>query len=896
MEALFWLFLLVLFLGVPALLIFLPFYFWNKTSARLRGLESRIDWLEGQLAEEPVVAEEPAEEPVAPEPEAPEPVEEPTRPAPEPVEEPARPAPEPAETTPAAPEADLVGRVKGWLLGGNTVARVGVVVLFFGVAYFLDYAIELGWIPLELRLTAAAVGGVALAVLGWRLRRRRRGFALTLQGGGAGIFYLAVYTAVGVYDLHRLLPPVAGLVLLVATVMVVSAFAVLQDARALAVLASVGGFLAPELISLGEDPVLFFSYYLVLDAGILAIALHKAWRELNLLGFLFTFVVGAGWGSRYYDAEYFAVTEPFLVLFFLLYLAVPVLFALRQPPKLRGFVDGSLVFGVPLVAFGLQSALVRGSEHGLAVSAAVVAAVYAALAREVRRRWPAEMTMLAEAFMALAVAFGTVAIPLAVDGRWTGTAWALEGAALVWVGVRQERPLARFFGLLVQLGAGVAFLLSADVATGDLPVLNSFYLGALMVSVAGFFSAHHLRRHGEAARTPAAGSSPWVLGWGVLWWAGAGLLEIVRHVGHPDGWAALLAFAAGSAAVAAGLRILLDWPHLDTPIALLLPVTLLTAAGSYVDPGVDHPAAAWGWLGWGLAWVVQYALLHRFDGEWRRKLVRSWHLWGFWTLLFLVTWQASWILHRAVPGAASSWGHAVWGLLPAAVVAGLPRLRGVLRWPLERYGELYLGTGVAAVLAFAGAWTVAAAFRLGDPAPLPYLPVLNPVELAQAAVLAAALLWARRHPAERHPDRPPLEDPARRRSLAWWAAAFLAVNGAIARAVHFWTGVGFGAAALWVSPVYQTAVSITWTLLALAAMVVATHRRHRGSWIAGATLLGAVVVKLFLVDLAGIGTVARIVSFVVVGLLTLAIGYLSPLPPRAGGAGAAEEAEEAEEG
>jgi uncharacterized membrane protein len=160
---------------------------------------------------------------------------------------------------------------------------------------------------------------------------------------------------------------------------------------------------------------------------------------------------------------------------------------------------------------------------------------------------------------------------------------------------------------------------------------------------------------------------------------------------------------------------------------------------------------------------------------------------------------------------------------------------------------------------------------------------LNSIELVQVAVLVAALLWARRHSAVRYQDCQPLADPARFCPLGWAAAAFVALNGAVARAVHFWAGVDFEAPALWGSPFYQTTVSITWTLLALAVMVVATHRRHRGSWIAGATLLGAVVVKLFLVDLAGIGTVARIVSFVVVGLLTLAIGYLSPLPPRVGG-------------
>ena len=46
--------------------------------------------------------------------------------------------------------------------------------------------------------------------------------------------------------------------------------------------------------------------------------------------------------------------------------------------------------------------------------------------------------------------------------------------------------------------------------------------------------------------------------------------------------------------------------------------------------------------------------------------------------------------------------------------------------------------------------------------------------------------------------------------------------------------------------------------------------------------MGVVVVKLFLVDLGNTGTLERIVSFLGVGLLLLVVGYVAPVPPRAG--------------
>ena len=60
----------------------------------------------------------------------------------------------------------------------------------------------------------------------------------------------------------------------------------------------------------------------------------------------------------------------------------------------------------------------------------------------------------------------------------------------------------------------------------------------------------------------------------------------------------------------------------------------------------------------------------------------------------------------------------------------------------------------------------------------------------------------------------------------------------------------------------------------------AVRIQSRRVWFTGAGLVGIVVFKLFTVDLADIGTVARIISFIGVGVLLLVVGYFSPLPPQ----------------
>ena len=121
------------------------------------------------------------------------------------------------------------------------------------------------------------------------------------------------------------------------------------------------------------------------------------------------------------------------------------------------------------------------------------------------------------------------------------------------------------------------------------------------------------------------------------------------------------------------------------------------------------------------------------------------------------------------------------------------------------------------------------------------------------------------------------------RSMFYVAIAvvlFVWSNGVLVRSLHHWGGVGFSARDIWGSVLVQSAFSIFWALLGLAAMVSATRLRKRTLWLLGAGLLAVVVVKLFLIDLANTGTLARVVSFIAVGMLLLLVGYVSPAPPR----------------
>ncbi|MDP5240577.1 DUF2339 domain-containing protein [Uliginosibacterium sp. 31-16] len=422
----------------------------------------------------------------------------------------ARPSPARRPPQPRVPaEPSLIERgfnaAKDWLFGGNTIVRVGMLLVFLGLAFLLRYASERVVIPLELRYLGVAATSLVALALGWKLRFKRQAYALLMQGGAVAVMYLTVFAALKLHD-QPLLSTEVGFALLVAVVALSGLLAVMQDSLSLAVAGALGGFATPVLVSTGGgNHVALFTYFALLNCGILGIAWFKAWRPLNLIGFFGTFLIGLAWGLRSYDpALHFGNTEPFLILFFLMFVTIGLLFARRvlldDPDTPSGrdtaewtawlaqkghaaqrYVDGTILFGTPIVAFGLQVGLIRHIEYGTAFSALALGGFYLLLARLAHGANPLRHRLLTEIFLALGMIFASLAIPLGLDAQWTSAAWAVEAAGIYWIGHRQQRPFARAFALLLQAGAIIAFLQKLDV--GQDTLLSGSALGALMLGL-----------------------------------------------------------------------------------------------------------------------------------------------------------------------------------------------------------------------------------------------------------------------------------------------------------------------------------------------------------------------------------------------------------------------------
>jgi uncharacterized membrane protein len=200
-----------------------------------------------------------------------------------------------------------------------------------------------------------------------------------------------------------------------------------------------------------------------------------------------------------------------------------------------------------------------------------------------------------------------------------------------------------------------------------------------------------------------------------------------------------------------------------------------------------------------------------------------------------------------------------------------------LPWPVRRFQSLYAGRVPLAPVGAALAWVVWACGDAGSPAPLPYLPALNPLELTQALGLIVGYAWWRSVTSRRELDG---QSGSIARGLLT-GIAFLSLNAVVGRSVHVDLNVPFDLDDLMNSSVFQTGISILWGVTAGVLMTLARLWFDRAVWMTGAALIAALIIKLFAIDLGNIGGVARIVSFLATGLLILLIGYLAPVPPKA---------------
>ena len=174
-------------------------------------------------------------------------------------------------------------------IGENLFGKIGIVVLIIGVGFFVKYAIDKNWINETTRTILGYLLSGALLGIGYKLHKKYRTYSSLLAGGAFGIAY--VTTAVAFHYYH-LFSSTTAFAILVGITALMTALAWITDKRELAIVALVGGFIAPFIASNGDgNMTVLCTYLLILNVGMAVVAFKKRWSELPLLGAVATWVI-----------------------------------------------------------------------------------------------------------------------------------------------------------------------------------------------------------------------------------------------------------------------------------------------------------------------------------------------------------------------------------------------------------------------------------------------------------------------------------------------------------------------------------------------------------------------------------------------------------------------------
>ncbi|NLV39630.1 MAG: DUF2339 domain-containing protein [Candidatus Hydrogenedentes bacterium] len=367
----------------------------------------------------------------------------------------------PGAPKPPAMSPEITGRGLEMMLGMRGIVWAGVAMMLVASAFFLKMAFDNAWIGPAGRLAMTAAA--SLAAMGLGQLGRRRGYRVifySLSGGGLAGLYGAVFASVHLYSL---LSPGAALPLAVLVTLGAVGLSVWNGAEALALIALLGGYASPVLLSTGENrPDAFFPYLFVLSLVAFGTSLARRWRWVNVTAFTCVTALYQMWHVSSFSAEFQRPAVMYAMLFYVFFLLVPTVFGLvrRAPGRVpeMTLVAVNAAHGFYALYMSLHTLNPGVLGWLLAAQALFALALYLLWTVRVRGDRP-----MAECLLVVAILLMLAAVPVQMRVYGIPLMWALQGFALVFIA-------GRFQNFFTLAGGALALLLAAGGLLYRLPM------------------------------------------------------------------------------------------------------------------------------------------------------------------------------------------------------------------------------------------------------------------------------------------------------------------------------------------------------------------------------------------------------------------------------------------
>ncbi|WP_143306771.1 DUF2339 domain-containing protein [Chitinophaga vietnamensis] len=391
-------------------------------------------------------------------------------------------------------------------IGENLFNKIGIAILVLGIGFFLKYAIDKNWINETGRTFIGILTGAAMIGLAHRMRKTFAAFSSVLIGGGVAVLYFTITIA---FQQYHLIGQVPAFILLV----IVTAFTVLlslaYDRRELAVIAILGGFTAPFLVSTGEgNATVLFTYILVLNVGMLVLAYYKKWNIVNLVCYVATVLLVGSWLSYQLVKESPAHPVPygtalvFCTLFYIVFFVMNVVYNVKQQRKFAA-TDILLLMSNTFFYYAAGMVILHHIQGGIyqGLFTASMAVFNLVFAWSLFKNERADRTLI-YLLIGLVLTFLSLAAPIQLHGNYITLFWAAESVVLLWLAHKSGIKLMIWASMIVLMAMFLSLIMNwsqlyiSPIATAPphmTPLLNKGFVTGVVAATAVYLSAWLLR-------------------------------------------------------------------------------------------------------------------------------------------------------------------------------------------------------------------------------------------------------------------------------------------------------------------------------------------------------------------------------------------------------------------
>lgn len=335
-------------------------------------------------------------------------------------------------------------------IGENLVNKIGIGVLVLAIGFFVKYAIDKNWVGPVGRVSIGILCGAILVSLAHKMRNTYRSFSSVLAGGGLAVFYFTITLAF--HQFHLFSQTLSFIIMIVITLFAVL-LSLLYNKQELAIIALVGGFLAPFLVSTGTgNYIVLFTYLVILNCGLLIIAYNKSWRLLNFLNFIFTVITFTSWLFFLHYGEKTSTYKNaflFVTVFYLQFFLINIAYNIKEKKK---FITSD--FGILLTNscfyFGTGIFCIikmQAPEYKGVFSASL--GVFNLVATYFLFRKQKVDTNILYLLMGITLTFISITAPIQLHGNYITIFWASECVLLYWLYTKSQLRIIQISSIIV---------------------------------------------------------------------------------------------------------------------------------------------------------------------------------------------------------------------------------------------------------------------------------------------------------------------------------------------------------------------------------------------------------------------------------------------------------------